>query len=157
MRHNENPLSHFLDCLMATVESLGDLSRPPKAELLRHCVIIQKGVNTLRAVNATGVMGRVEDVVVTGDVVSWFNQNGPNVRLSPIDVTQVAASEEEMISEMRAFIVETIENPSAKLATPGEQRRHNTILKDIDFHILCETGRKRMEQERAVDTPGMSV
>lgn len=157
MRHNQNPLDHFADCLMATADHLADMSSPPKKELIRHATIIQKCINTLQALEVNNIQSRAEGVIKNfdGNTAAWVRRRGATV--PDLDATDVAGSEDEMIAEIRNFIIDTIENPSAKLATAGEKARHTKILEDIDFHILCENGRRKVEQERAEADAGMGL
>jgi hypothetical protein len=48
IKTDEDMLHHLLDCTLATVEDLGNRTRPPKGELHRQCLIAQDIVNHLR-------------------------------------------------------------------------------------------------------------
>lgn len=122
---------------MATVSSLVTLSTPPRKEIERHVEIIQKTMDTI--VNHEGAEAlngsRSNKALKLGSVVNWVNSFNPNFQLEALEPVDAALSVQDMLSEVRDFVKDIIENPSAKLKTRSEQSRHKNILAMIEDHI----------------------
>lgn len=137
-RNGDNPLVYFTDCLMATADSLAMLSTPPKKEVARQLTIIQKCINTITSLGIENTKSRPKKAIneFGGDAVAWIRRY--NADIPQVTVTDAAGSEQEMISEIREFIKETIAAPSSKLAKQYEMHRHNLILTDLNAHLPRE-------------------
>lgn len=137
MHRYEHPLAYFTDCLMATADSLTMLSKPPKREVDRHLLIIQRCINTMQAENIPIETGRQAKVVKEfgGDVAAWARRYYAGA--SQLPEVSPARSATEMLSEVATFIDETLSAPSARLAGPGEMSRHRSIREKLSEHLAA--------------------
>jgi hypothetical protein len=73
--NSDEALRYMVECTLATVDYMAELSRPPKGEYHRQIEMAQKGLNFIREFGITPT-GRIADIVKNHnwDVKNWADQ-----------------------------------------------------------------------------------
>lgn len=151
MRSNDIPLVYMTDCILATADGLAMLSRPPKGEIVRHGRIIQRALNTMESLGIA-LSSRPKSAVEAGGFSPWISRYGES-KIPDILDAGCANDEKTMVTELEAFVAETLENPSSRLNSAHERSRHESILSDIQGYLAAlDRIEKRAESE---DSLGM--